>query len=85
MTPQAITVQLADAPTDVLVYLVDHGPGTIRDIAHAVAPPDHPMPGTVTKSALGLLLRFDCVQSDAGVWSATDAGREAVRAARTTA
>lgn len=85
-----IHVRFADAPTDVLVWLVDHGPTTREDLVRLVPPPDATQPSVIVSSALRLL--FDCGLVDvepctvgSNPWRATDAGRQAVSDARTEA
>lgn len=78
-----IRVCLADAPTDVLVYLVDHGSATMAEITKAVAPPDTDYPGASVASALDLLHKIEYVIYDSrDGWAPSLAGVAAVRAAR---
>ena len=82
MSPQTIKVTLADAPTDVLVYLVDHS-ATVPEIARAVAPRDADSPLASVANALRLLREIGYAQLGPElVWTVTDAGRAAVDAAR---
>lgn len=81
-------VALADAPTDVLVHLVDDGPATISGLATALAPPDTASPVAVVSYAIDLLRRLGYVKghSDGGYkWAATVAGVDAVADARVAA
>lgn len=84
-----LKVRLADAPTDVLVHLVDHGPATLADVAEALSSnwaPD--VDGLRNISyALDLLRRMGLVASLRGhyQWTATREGIKAVRDARAAA
>jgi len=78
-----IKVSLADAPTDVLVYLVDNGPATISVIAAAVAPPEAVSPASIVSYAIDLLRRIGYVKgNDRYEWAATVDGINAVAEAR---
>lgn len=81
-----INVQFADAPTDVLVWLVDHGPTTRANLVREVPPVDATNPSVTVSNALRLLL--DCgliavppLVNGEGRWFATPAGIDAVREA----
>ncbi|MGN6609964.1 MAG: hypothetical protein ACTHMS_23510 [Jatrophihabitans sp.] len=86
-----INVRLADCPTDVLVYLVDHGPATFDAVVAAVAPADAVAPRGKVSSALSLLVDMGCVRPDRQrgraqgmprLWRATPDGCSMVALAR---
>jgi hypothetical protein len=87
-----LRVVLADAPTDVLVHLVDHGPCSRGEVERAVAPAG--VAGTVATVAAALSLLTEMGWAEVTVpverpgpylWSATAEGREAVARARAAA
>ena len=82
----ALKVTLADAPTDVLVHLVDVGTANVTELAAALAPDDTIDPRATVSYALDLLRRIGYVRAVGGAawhqWQATEAGRAAVAAAR---
>lgn len=80
----ALKVSLADAPTDVLVHLVDNGPASIAELAAALAPPETITPARTVSYAIDLLRRIGYVRGydTAYRWAATDQGIKAIDAAR---
>lgn len=82
-----ITVELADAPRDVLVFLTDHHDAqfTADEIADAVAPDDAGEPLASVLRALSLLLEARYVFYGHNRWWVAPAGRDAVRQARAAA
>lgn len=82
-----IHVRLADAPTDVLVQLVDHGPCKLTDLISALAPKAE-APGdapAIVNRALMLLLELGAVhlvKRGSNLWDATSAGARLIAAAR---
>lgn len=81
-----LKVRLADAPTDVLVHLVDHGPATVADLA-ALAPDGCVEPRATISYAVDLLRRMGLIRGGGATyqWAATDEGVKAVRDARAAA
>jgi hypothetical protein len=78
-----LRLTLGDAPTDVLVYLVDHGPASAKELLNAVVPPDVDEPGLTLARAVGLLVELGYVGAPpVEQWAATVAGVAAVRQAR---
>lgn len=78
-----LTVTLADAPRDVLIYLVDHGPATFAAIAESVPPSGADNPRQSVALALGLLRDMGCVSPLPGqMWCATLDGCKTVALAR---
>lgn len=76
-----IEVTLADAPTDVLVYLVDHGPTYLEDLVRAVVPVDADTPNATVARACTLLREIGYM-TDATVPTASVEGVAAVEHAR---
>lgn len=79
-----VHVTLADAPTDVLVWLVER-PGirfTVGEVAAGAAPEGTDQAVTVTGSALRTLLAAGYVDLDGGAWAATHSGINAVLTAK---
>jgi hypothetical protein len=81
-----LKVHLADAPTDVLVHLVDYGPCSEADVRQAVAPVGAVGAGVTVGHAIALLQEMGWVKGDYDrlphAFDATDDGREAVQRAR---
>lgn len=80
-----VTVRLAEAPTDVLVWLVDRAyqPYRVADVAKAVAPADADAPLSSTRAALELLDTAGyVVKVNDSLWAASAEGVIAVRQAR---
>jgi hypothetical protein len=82
-----IYVRLADAPTDVLVELVDSGPGTVDDLYRAIAPASSHNARETIRNAAHLLVEMGWASSHSfggnpTKFAATDDGREAVAKAR---
>lgn len=79
---ETIRVTLADAPTDVLIYLVDTGPRTAGEIVgHFEAIHDCDVHLTVV-NALALLEDAEYACYNGHTWAACTAGIEAVERAR---
>lgn len=79
------TVRLAEAPTDVLVYLASRPVGhrsTVAEVAAVVAPADAPHPQATVADALVLLRDAGYAQRDSSGWAVADAGTAALSAAR---
>ena len=79
---KTLTVILADAPRDVLVFLVDHGPASTGEIVAAVAPADAVTPDSTVRNACSLLVTAQWAGLTDNGWHATEAGHAAVLGAR---
>ena len=83
-------VRLADAPTDVLVWLVDqpqHLWWSVGEITAATAPEDADHAQTTVANALSMLRQMGWVvqNHDTRAWAATADGQRAVEKARANA
>lgn len=84
-----LRVRLADAPTDVLVWLVDRPPHlwwSVGQIAAATAPDDADNAQASVADALSMLRTMGMVvqNRETRAWAATTEGQEAVEKARAT-